>query len=74
MFYLLETVMIAISVAGPFIGWSNELHYLNIFLILQRFENKRNNEFNEKSFFSAVSAEIVHFQLPNLVYLRVVCV
>ena len=40
---------------GPFIGWSNELHCLNIFLILLRFgkENeKKNNEFNQTLFFS----------------------
>ena len=38
-----RTVIIAISVAGPFIGWSIELHCLNIFLILLQFgkENEK---------------------------------
>ena len=49
-----RTVIIAISVAGPFIGQSIELCCLNIFLTLLQFgkENEQNNEFNQTLFFS----------------------
>ena len=57
-----KAVIIAISAVGPFIGWPIELHCLNIFCCnLEKKMKKNPNEF-------------VHFQLPNLVYLRVVCV
>ena len=72
-----RTVIIAIYVVGPFIGWPIELHCLNIFLILLQFgkeSEKKTMNLTKHCFFFAVSAGIVHFQLPNLVYLRVVCV
>ena len=48
-----RTVIITISVAEDFIGWSSELNCLNIFLILLRFLKnlKKKNEFNETLFF-----------------------
>ena len=48
-----RTVIITISVAEHFIGWSSELNCLNIFLILLRFSKKlkKKNEFNETLFF-----------------------
>ena len=48
-----RTVIIAIYVVRPFIGWPIELHCLNIFLILLQFgkENEKNNEFNQTFFF-----------------------
>ena len=62
----------------PFIGWPIALHCLNIFLILMQFgkenEKKKTMNLTKLCFFFAVFAEIVHFQLLNLVYLRVVCV
>ena len=54
----MKTVLIAISVVGYFTGWSNELHCLNIFLILLQFgkekEKKKRNEFDETLFFGCI--------------------
>ena len=70
-----RTVIIAIVVAGTFIGWSIELHCLNMFLILLLFgkENEKKKKMNltKHYFFFAVTTGIVHFQLLSLVYLRV---
>ena len=63
-----RTVIITISVAEDFIGWSSELNCLNIFLILLRFLKnlKKKNEFNETLFFLLYLLSKLLFMYPMI--------
>ena len=63
-----RTVIITISVAEDFIGWSSELNCLNIFLILLRFLKnlKKKNEFKETLFFLLYLLSKLLFMYPMI--------
>ena len=69
-----RTTIIAISAAGHFIGWSNKLNCLNIFLILLCFEKKKmkkKSEFNKTLFFLLHLLSKILFMYPMISFRRI---